>query len=279
MDKNFWIHLKDQLGDFLFSLGTKAIYAVIAIVVGVFVIKLVKKIIIGIMNRHNTEKSLRSFLLSLTSFILYGILIFVVGLVIGVKATSFLAIFGAIGVAVGLGLQGSLSNFAGGLLILVFKPFRVGDEVIVNNIQGEVIDINILYTRMSDWRGEVYTLPNGNVANSAVKNNSAEAYRRVQVELHFSHDEDFDRLREIITTEMKKNPDVDQARPFQLWISSFETYYLKTSARCWCKTEEYWGVYWAIEESLKKVLAKNNVKLAIPKQEIYQPDLQEKSKN
>src|SRR5699024_10505499 len=131
-------------------------------------------------------------------FILYAILIFVVGLVIGVKATSFLAIFGAIGVAVGLGLQGSLSNFAGGLLILVFKPFRVGDEVIVNNIQGEVIDINILYTRMSDWRGEVYTLPNGNVANSAVKNNSADAYRRVQVELHFSYEVDFDRLREII---------------------------------------------------------------------------------
>src|SRR5699024_12558772 len=170
-----------------------------------------------------------------------------------------------IGVAVGLGLQGSLSNFAGGLLILVFKPFRVGDEVIVNNIQGEVIDINILYTRMSDWRGEVYTLPNGNVATSAVKNNSADAYRRVQVELHFSHEEDFDRLREIITAEMNKNPDVDQDRPFQLWISSFETYYLKTSARCWCKTEEFWGVYWAIEESLKKVLAEHDIKLAIPK--------------
>ncbi len=272
MNKPFWDNLIQQLGDFLYNLGTKAVYAAIALVIGVFIIKLLKKLILKIMDKHGTERSIRAFVTSLTSFVLYALLLYVLGRIIGVKASSFIAIFGAIGVAIGLGLQGSLANFAGGLLILVFKPFRVGDEVEINNIQGEVVDINILYTRISDWRGEIYTLPNGNVANSAVKNNSAEPYRRIQVELHFSHDEDFDRLREIITTTMKKTPLVDQDRPFQLWINNFQPYYIKTSARCWCKSEEYWGVYWEIEERIKKALAENDIQLAIPKQIIYQPD-------
>lgn len=273
MDRNFWVYLEGQFSDFIFGFGVKLFYAAIAIIIGLVLIKLIKKIIRSIMERNKTELSLRSFVMSLTSFALYGILVFVVGLVVGIKAASFLAIFGAIGLAVGLALQGSLSNFAGGLLILLFKPFKIGDEVIVNGIEGEVADIDILYTRLSDWRGEVYTLPNGNVANSAVRNNSAEANRRIEIELHFSHDEDFDQLKEIITSEMKAHPDVLQNKPFQFWLSSFQPYYIKTSARCWCKSPEYWDVYWGINERLKKAFNQNDIKLAIPKQEVRQPDL------
>src|SRR5699024_9839018 len=185
--------------------------------------------------------------------------------------TTFLGIFGAAGIAIGLALQGSLANFAGGLLILVFKPFKIGDEVEIDGVEGEVIDINILYTRLSDWRGQHYTLPNGNVANNAVKNNTAEQFRRVQIELHFGHNEDFDRLREIITSTMIKHPGVVQDKPFQLWISNIQEYYIKTSARCWCKSDEYWGVYWAQEEAIKKALEENGIKLATPKQRIDLP--------
>ncbi len=272
MQESFWTHLQDKSVDVLMTMGTRVIYAAIVLIIGLILIRLIMRLIRKIMDKSKTELSLRTFIESLSIALLYAILIFVIGLTVGIKATAFMTIFGAAGIAIGLALQGSLANFAGGLLILVFKPFKIGDEVIVNGIEGEVKDINILYTRIHDWRGEVYTLPNGNVANSAVRNNSAEELRRVQIELHFSFDEDFDRLREIITTEMKKHPDVIQEKPFQLWISNFQDYYIKTSARCWCKNVEYWGVYWDIEEKLKKVLEKNNIKLAIPKQDIYLPE-------
>ncbi len=272
MNESFLQHLQEKSMEILYTLGSRLIYAIIVLIIGLIVIRLLMRLLKKIMDKANTELSLRSFIESLSIAFLYAILVFVVGLSLGMKASAFMTIFGAAGIAIGLALQGSLANFAGGLLILVFRPFKIGDEVIINGIEGEVKDINILYTRVHDWRGQVYTLPNGTVSNSAVKNNTAEELRRVQIEFHFSFNEDFDRLREIITSEMKKNPDVIQEKPFQLWINNFQDYYIKTSARCWCKSKDYWGVYWAIEESLKKVLEKNNIKLAIPKQDIYLPE-------
>lgn len=272
MEENYLTYLKDRGVDLLYGLGPKLIQAVVVLIVGLIIIRFLMGTLRRVMERAKTELSLRSFIESLSIAFLYAFLVFVIGRTLGVAATTFLGIFGAAGIAIGLALQGSLANFAGGLLILVFKPFKIGDEVEIDGVDGEVIDINILYTRLSDWRGQHYTLPNGNVANNAVKNNTAEKFRRVQVELHFDHNEDFDRLREIITSTMKKHPDVLQDKPFQLWINNFQDYYIKTSARCWCKSDEYWGVYWAQEEAIKKALEENGIKLATPKQRIDLPN-------
>lgn len=262
----FWSEFLSQtLGKF-HSFMPRLIYAVIFLVVGIFLIRLIMALMRRIMEKAKTELSIRSFVESMSVAILYAFLAFVVGRTLGVKATNFLAIFTGATVTIGLALQGSLANFAGGLLILLFKPFKIGDEVEIGNVQGEVTDINILYTKVHNWRGEYFTLPNGKVANETVKNNSADEYRRVQIELHFALDEDVDRLRDIIIKAMKSNPKAEQHRPFQFWVGSFENYYLKTSARCWSKTEDYWGVYWSQIETIKKALAANGIKLQIPKQ-------------
>lgn len=276
MDNDFWVHFKEQVEALIFNFGPKLIYAAVALVVGIVLIKLIRGAIMGLMRRANAELSLQSFIQSISTAILWGFLFFVVGLILGIKASVFITAFGAAGIAIGLALQGSLSNFAGGLLILIFKPFKVGDEVVIDDVEGYVEDINILYTHVNNWRGEVFTIPNGSVSNNKVRNNSAEAYRRVQIELHFNHDEDIDELRELITSTMKKHPQTNAEKPYQLRVNSFQDYYIKTSARCWCRTEKYWDVYWDQEEAIKKALNKKGIKLAIPTQAIRHLEMPEK---
>jgi len=268
MARSFWEQLETKTINFLFEFGPRLIASVIILVIGIFAIRLLMRTLRKIMDKTHTELSVRTFIESLSIALSYAILIYIIGRQLGIAATTFLGVFGAAGIAIGLALQGSLSNFAGGLLILLFKPFKVGDEVTIGDVEGEVAEVNILYTRVSNWRGEYYTMPNGQVANNVVKNSTDETYRRVHVDLQFALDEDFDRLREIITTTMKKNSQTIQERPYQLWISKFEDYYIKTSARCWCKSDDYWGVYWSLEEEIKKALEANGIKLQVPKKEV-----------
>lgn len=272
MEKGFVEHFKTIVKDIIYSFGPKLIFAIITFVIGIFLIKLIRGIIMRLLKRAKADLSVQSFMQSMSTALLWGILFFVVGLILGIKASLFITIFGAAGIAIGLALQGSLSNFAGGLLILIFKPFKIGDEVVIEGVEGYVEDINMLYTHVNNWRGEVFSIPNGNVSNNLVRNNSAEEYRRIQIELHFYHDEDIDELREIITSVMKKHPRASAERPFQLRVNSFQDYYIKTSARCWSRTEEYWDVYWDQEEAIKKALAEKGIKLAIPMQAIKHLD-------
>lgn len=272
MEDTFWTNLESQSTDLLITIGIKLIYAAIVLFVGLLLIKLILRMVKSIMKRANTDLALRSFIESLSVSLLYIFLIFSIGLALGIKVSAFMTLIGAAGIAIGLALQGSLSNFAGGVLILLFKPFKVGDEVSINGVEGEIDSINILYTRIHNWRGEYYSMPNGEVSNNVVKNSTTVEYRRVQVELHFSFEEDIDQLREIVTSTLKKHPRVNQDRPFQFRVNNFQDYYIKTSARCWCKSDEYWTVYWDQEEALKKALDQQGIKLAIPRQTVYQPD-------
>ena len=274
VDENFWVHLKSELFDFLFTAGTKAIFAIVILVVGVFLVRALLRWIKRFMRKAKVELSLQTFIESLSIFFLYGILLFIIGRYLGIEASSFLAIFGAIGIAIGLALQGSLANFAGGILILMFKPFRVEDKVIIDGVFGVVDEINILYTRIRTWDGKIITMPNGKVSNNKVENRSILPDRRVQISLNFSFDEDFDELREIIITALAKHPKLVEGKPVQFWLSEMGDDCMKTSARCWAKTEEFWDVYWDQIEAVKKALDRNGIELAIPKRAIYQPDRQ-----
>lgn len=270
MNKSFFEHLKSELMHLVFSFGPKLIFAILTFIVGVFLIKLIRSIILRLLKKTNVDLSVQTFMRSFSTVFLWAVLFFIIGLILGIKASLFITIFGAAGLAIGLALQGSLSNFAGGLLILIFKPFKIGDEVIIGEAEGYVEDINMLYTHVNNWRGEMYSIPNGSVSNNMVKNNSAEKHRRVQLELRFKLDQDIDELREVITNAMKKHPRTIDSKPFQLRVRGFEDYYIKTSCRCWCKTEEFWEVYWSVEELVKKALDEKGIQLAIPEKMVHQ---------
>lgn len=275
--KNFWTELISSTLHKFHEFLPRLIYAAIFLIIGVFIIRFLMSMMRRIMKKAKTELSIRGFIESMGMVILYSLLLYLVGRTLGVQASSFIAIFTGATVAIGLALQGSLANFAGGLLILLFKPFKIGDEIqIGNNIHGVVSDINILYTKVHNWRGEYFSLPNGKVANENVRNNSSDEFRRIEIELHFSLDDDFDKIREIVVSTMKKDPLAAHHLPFQLWISSFKDYYVLASARCWSKTTDYWTVYWSQIEAIKKALAENDIQLQVPKQIIEKTEVDKK---
>lgn len=279
MDEGVWTKLKDSMLKFLIDFGPNVIYAVVALVIGIFVIKLVMRLLSGVLRKSHVEPSLKTFVQSLSIFLLYALLIFVVGILLGIQASSFMAMFGAAALAIGFALQGSLSNFAGGVLILAFKPFKVNDLVFINDNFGVVHKVDILYTRIKTYDGRIITMPNGRVANNDVDNRSMEPYRRVEIKLNFSFEEDFDNLREIITNALKANPDLVKDKPIDVWLNGIGDYSMEVSARCWSDSEDFWPIYWAQMEAVKKALDKNDIHLAIPKRAIYQENIPKQEKS
>jgi len=272
MDKDFWIELKSQLLVFLIEIGPELIYSLVTFILGVFLIKILMQLLKGALRKSKTELSLKTFVESLSIFLLYGFLFFIIGSILGIKTTSFIAVFGAAGIAIGLALQGSLSNFAGGVLILVFKPFKVGDLIYVNNNLGFVEKIDILYTRIKTFDGRIITMPNGNVSNSDVDNRTMEKYRRIDLNLKFSFDTDIDEVRQTIINGMNKHPKLAKHLPVDVWLDEIGEYQMKIKARCWVESVEYWPAYWEQLEAVKKELDRDGVKIPIPKHAIYKED-------
>lgn len=272
MDKSFWVKLKSQLLEFLIEIGPELIYALVTLILGIFMIKIIMRLLRGTLKRSKVELSLKTFVESLSIFILYGFLFFVIGSILGIKTTSFLAVFGAAGIAIGLALQGSLSNFAGGVLILVFKPFKVGDLIYVNDNLGFVEQIDILYTRIKTFDGRIITMPNGNVSNSDVDNRTMEKYRRIDLNLKFSFDADLDHIRPIIIKGLERHSKLARHLPVDVWLDEIGEYQMKIKARCWVESVEYWPAYWEQLEAVKKELDREGIRIPIPKHAIYREE-------
>ena len=270
MNKEFWYELQEKCIDYFIAIGPKALFAIIILVLGVFAIKILMRVLKRILEKSHTELSLRSFVESLSVFLLYGFLFFILGSILGIETASFLAIFGAAGIAIGLALQGSLSNFAGGVLILVFKPFKVGDLIYANANLGFVQKIDILYTRIKTFDGRIITMPNGNLSNSDVDNRTMEKYRRIDLKLKFSYEVNIDSIREIIISTLKKHPKVIESPAPDVWLDEIGDYDLKVVARCWVESIDYWPAFWEQLEAVKKALDAEGIEIPIPKRAIYQ---------
>jgi len=279
IDKSFWVEVKDTFLEFLMHIGPRAVYALVALIIGVFAIKITMKILWRVLRKSKVELSLQSFVGSLSIFILWGLLIFLVGSILGIQASSFLAIFGAAGIAIGLALQGSLANFAGGVLILLFKPFRVGDLIKVNNVLGFVVKIDILYTRVKTYDGLIVTMPNGNVSNSDVDNRTMEPYRRIDLNFKFNYNVDIDFVLHLIEETMRKHPRITQDPEPDAWLDSIGEYELKVIARSWVPSGEYYPAYWEQLLAVKKALDAEGIEMPVPKRTIHQPEMKEVLKN
>jgi len=262
--------IKESVINQIIELGPKILYALVTLIVGLLVIKLIFRLLKGFLKRSSVEPSLKSFIESLSIFLLYGLLGISISAVLGATTSSILAIFGAASIAIGLALQGSLANFAGGILILVFKPFRVGDLIYVNSNLGKVTKIDILYTRLITFDGRIITMPNGNVSNNDVDNRSMNPIRRIDLSFKFSFEEDINRLKKIIVDKMKEHPKVLNDPMPDAWLNEIGEYEMKFNVRCWVDSAEYWPVYWEQMEAIKKALDDNGIKIPVPKRELFQ---------
>lgn len=260
------------------SIGWSLMTAILVLTIGFWITGKLKNLIERRMIARDVDLSIRTFLMPIINIILKIMVIIPVISRLGLDASGFLAALGGMGLAVGLALQGSLSNFAGGLLIILFKPFKVGDYIVSQGNEGTVESISILNTVLVTAKGQVIVLPNANVFNNPITNYSIKEYRRLDVNIGIAYDDDFDFAKGVIQNVLKENPLIDDNMGSTVEILNFGDSSVNLAIRCQVKSEDYWVTYWKLHRDLKYALDKNNISIPYPHTEmiVNQPILKDK---
>ncbi len=257
------------LTQFITTWGFKLLGAIIVFVVGIKCIKALVKFLKASPKLDKLDDSLRSFLASFSNIVLYVLLVITIAMILGVPATSFITILASCGVAIGLALQGSLSNFAGGLMILFFKPFKVGDFIEASGETGTVVEISVVYTVLLTPDNKRITLPNGALTNASIKNYSSEDTRRVDLTFSADYSCDVETVKKVISEVIEAHPlALKDPAPF-VRLSAHSDSALTYTARIWTKTADYWDVYFDVNESVKIAFDKNNIKIPYPQLDVH----------
>jgi len=264
-----WQSFLSTILQFATSFGIKLLCAILLFIVGIKCITWSTKKIRTSPRFDKLDESLRSFLASFLKILLYVLLVITVAMILGIPATSFITILASCGVAVGLALQGSLSNFAGGLMILFFKPFQVGDYIEAAGESGTVAEISVVYTALLTPDNKRITVPNGTLTNSVIKNYSKEALRRVDLNFNVAYDSDDATVKNIIRGIIDAHPlTLQDPEPF-VRISAQADSALVYTARIWCNNEDYWTVYFDILEAVKAAFDKNGITIPFPQMDVH----------
>ena len=252
--------------------GPTLFYALATLVIGWWVIKIIVEAMGKNFEKKQYDPSLTRFLSSLVGVILRVALLISVISMIGVQTTSFIALLGAAGLAVGLALQGSLSNFAGGVLILIIKPFKVGDYIEALGFTGTVEKIEIFNTTMVTLDNKVVVIPNGSLANTSIVNHYVKDIRRVDLTFGISYDDDSNKAIKLINDLLEKDKRVlKDPAPF-VTISSIGEYSVNITMKAWANTDEMWDVYFDMMKWIKEEFDRNGIRLPYPQRELYMVD-------
>ena len=251
------------------SAGKHIIAAVVIFIVGRFLIKLINRLVASILQRRHIEISVQTFLSSLVNIILTILLIITVIGALGVNTTSFAALIASAGVAIGMALSGNLQNFAGGLIILLFKPYRVGDFIDVCGVQGTVSAVQIFHTILLTPDNKAVYLPNGSTSSSTITNYSRENKRRIEWTFGIDYGEDVGRARtailSVITADARILPD---PAPF-VAVGGLSDSSVDIIVRVWVPTEEYWNVYYDMHQRVYETFNEQKINFPYPQQTIH----------
>jgi small conductance mechanosensitive channel len=263
MDLQKWV---DTGYDLLLNFGPKVIAAIAIWIIGSWIIKIICKGVKKAMAKGSYDESLSKFLLNLLNWALKVLLIVVVLGTVGVETTSFAAILAAAGLAVGLALQGSLSNFAGGVLIMIFKPIKVGDLIEAQGELGVVKEIEIFTTKLTGLSNKEIIIPNGSLSNGNIVNYTTEGTRRVDLTIGVSYDADIKQTKNVIMEVLTSHPKVLKDPNPTINVSELADSSVNFAVRPWCNTEHYWDVYFDITENVKVALDAAGIEIPYPHQ-------------
>ncbi len=239
--------------------GGKLIFAIVVLIIGLLVIKGLTKLAGKALDKTKLDDPVKVILKKLVKILLYVVLIISVIEILGVSMSSVIAVLASCGLAVGLAMQGALSNLAGGLMILIFKPFKIGDYIESTGAEGVVRDISIFYTTVMTTDNKKISVPNGDLMNANVTNYSAEETRRIDHNYKICNETDVELVKSVLLKAASETEGVLQdPAPFaRLTGVDDDTYILTT--RVWCKTPSYWDVYFDVIENCSKALAANGI--------------------
>ena len=249
--------------------GPKLLLAIIVLIVGLWIIKLVIRTMNKTMERSNVEISLRKFLSSLLGIILKVLLLISVASMIGIATTSFVAILGAAGLAVGLALQGGLANFAGGVIILIFKPFKVGDFIEAQGYMGTVHEITIFTTVLKTPDNKTVIIPNGALSNGSMVNFSTEPQRRVDMVFGIGYGDSIEKSKAVLGKLVDADTRIHKDPAPQIVVGELGDNSVNFNVRVWCDSVDYWGVYFDTHEKVKLAFDEEGISIPFPQRDVH----------
>lgn len=251
--------------------GIKVLIAIVVFCVGRVLIKWIRKVVRRSLERSRADKGVEQFVDSLLKFALYFLLLFTIATKFGLDTASVAAIIASGGVAIGLALQGSLSNFAGGVLILLLKPFEVGDYIIedTNGNEGTVKEIQIFYTKLSTIDNKTIVIPNGILTNNSLTNATAKDERRLDLKVDITYEADLKKAKSVIEKILREDECVLKDEEIVVFVDALAENSVVIGARAWVKNEEFWPTKWRILEEIKLRLDANGVEIAYPQVTVH----------
>ena len=260
----------DKLLNWGIEVGKDILAAIIIYIVGRFIIKQIGRLVSKILEKRKLEISVQTFLKSLLNILLNLILAFAIVSKLGVETTSFAAILASAGVAIGMALSGNLSNFAGGLIILVFKPFKVGDYIDGQNASGTVKEIQIFHTILATTDNRIIYVPNGALSSNAITNYSKQEMRRVEWVFGVEYGEDVQRVRTVLQRIIYADKRIlDTPAPI-IVLGSLSASSVDITVRVWVKTADYWNVLYDINEIVYTTFNKEGIGFPFPQLTVHQ---------
>ena len=243
--------------------------AVLILIIGFKVVGAVRRMAERSFARMEMELSLRKFLLSLIQVVLYAVLIFMAAERIGIQSSSIIALLGSAGVTLGLALQGSLSNFAGGVLILLMRPFKVGDYIVSQYGEGTVAVIGLVYTTLNTTDNKTVVIPNGSLSNSPITNATAEKFRRLDLTVGISYQADLKKAKDILLDIYTSHPKVLKDHPIQVFVDQLADSAVIIGGRGWTATDDYWQTRWDITEEIKLRLDEAGIEIPFNQMDVH----------
>ena len=245
------------------------IKAALILFIGLWVVRFINRLVHRFFEKKDYDLTLESFLASFINISLKGILFVLVITQLGVKSSSLVAVVGAAGLAIGLALQGSLANFAGGVLILIFKPFRVGDFIEAQGVSGTVTDISIFTTKLNTFGNQAAIIPNGNLSNHTIVNYNTEETRRDKITVGIAYGANIKTAKDILLAICEKQPGILKDPEPMVYVANLADSAVELSLRFWAKNEDFWEAHFSVIENLKLEFDKAGIEIPFPQRVIH----------
>lgn len=261
--------ISQSVYDVIVTYGPKLIGAIITLIIGWWIIKVIQKTLRKTFEKREIEPSLRGFLNSMIGILLKMMLLVSVAGMMGVEMTSFIAILGAAGLAVGLALSGTLQNFAGGVMILLFKPFKVGDFIQAQGHMGSVNEIQIFNTILKTPDNKTIIIPNGGLSTSSMVNFSTEPRRRVDFTFGIAYGDDVDKAKEVLAKLINEDSRILQDPAPFIAVSELADSSVNLVVRVWAEAANYWGIFFELTEKVYKTFDKEGLNIPFPQMDVH----------
>ena len=268
-EESFPTWLDEITHQYLIPFGIKVLISIAILIIGHYVIKLLKRLLKGILERHKVEISLALFLNNLFSILLNFILIIAVISVLGIDTSSLVALLASAGLAIGMALSGTLQNFAGGVMIMLFKPFKVGDFIEAQGQLGVVKEIQIFNTIVLTLDNKTVYIPNGSLATGIMTNYSKQGTRRVDWTFSIAYGDDYDKAKALILKLFADDERIMKEPAVFVELTKLNTSSVDIVARAWVMSEDYWGVYFSMNEKVYKNFPKEGLNIPFPQMDVH----------